>query len=187
MNIEERLAVIEARLRKAEDHLAILNLLNSYGPLVDSGSSEAAADLWIAGGGYNYSGGNSNGTRLEAPEQLIAIYEGAGHQTLVKTGSAHLQATPRITITGDHATAIGYSFVILREDDRWFVLRAAINDFSLVRTPQGWRIAERFNRTLTGSEDSHEVMRRVLGESLLRDRSRHSPANPCSAVRDRAT
>ena len=164
LTTEQRLAAIEARLRNAEDHLAILNLLNSYGPLVDSGASAAAADLWEVGGGYNYSGGNSNGTRLEAPDQLVAIYEGAGHQSLISTGSAHLQATPKITIDGDRATAIGYSFVILREGDRWYILRAAINDFSLVRTAQGWRIAERFNRTLIGSEDSHEVMRRVLGD-----------------------
>ena len=40
MTTEDRLAALEVRLQAAEDHLAILNLLNSYGPLVDSGGVE---------------------------------------------------------------------------------------------------------------------------------------------------
>ena len=54
MTLEERLAALEARLQAAEDHLEILNLINSYGPLVDSGMDQDAAALWVAGGGYNY-------------------------------------------------------------------------------------------------------------------------------------
>ena len=163
MTLEERVEQLEARLRQAEDRLEIIDLLNRYGPLADSGSSQEAAALWIEGGGYNYSGGKSGGTRLEAPDQLVEIYDGDGHRGLMAAGCAHLTATPAITIDGDRATAIGYTFVILREEDRWFVFRAAINDFSLVRTDDGWRISERYNRTLTGSEESHEVMKRVLG------------------------
>jgi hypothetical protein len=162
VDTEQRIAALEARLRRAEDHLEILNLLNSYGPLVDSGMSHEAADLWTPGGGYNYSGGNSNGTRIEAPEGLVAVYEGAGHQSLFRTGSAHLMATPKVTIDGDRAHAVGYSFVILREGERWIVFRAAINDYELVRAADGWRIAERTNRTLTGSEESHALMRKVM-------------------------
>jgi SnoaL-like domain len=157
---DERIETLERRLRAAEDHLAILNLLASYGPLVDSCNAEAAAGLWVEGGGYNYSGGNSNGTRLEAPADLIKVYEGAGHLSLVAAGCSHLTATPAVTVHGDHATALGYSYVVLKEGDRWFLFRAAINEWKLVRTPAGWRIAERFNRTLTGTEESHEVMRR---------------------------
>jgi hypothetical protein len=37
LSTEERLAALETRLRVAEDKLEILDLLNSYGPLVDSG------------------------------------------------------------------------------------------------------------------------------------------------------
>lgn len=161
MNQDERIALLERRLCAAEDQLAILNLLNSYGPLVDSGDAQAAAKLWVEGGGYNYSGGNSNGTRLEAPVELVKVYEGAGHMSLVGAGCSHLHATPVITVNGDHAVALGYSYVILKEDDRWFVFRAAINEWKLVRAAAGWRIAERFNRTVSGTEDSYEVMRRI--------------------------
>lgn len=163
MSIEERLAAVEARLQAAEDRLAILDLLNSYGPLVDSGSAREAAALWVEGGGYNFSGGMSGGTRLEAPAQLVAMYESEGHMGLVGNGVSHFTGTPRITLDGDRARAVGYSFVVLREGERWFLWRAAINEWRLVRTGQGWRIEERLNRTLDGSPASHEVMRRVLG------------------------
>ncbi|MEO6093684.1 MAG: nuclear transport factor 2 family protein [Novosphingobium sp.] len=164
MGLEERVAALEGRLRAAEDHLAILNLLNSYGPLVDSGSSEQAAALWVEGGGYSYTGGSSRETRLEAPEQLIAVYEGSGHQTLVKTGTAHLLTAPKITIDGDCASAVAYTVVVLREGDRWYIMRAAINHYALIRTTEGWRISERLNRTLTGGDESLEIMRRIIGQ-----------------------
>jgi hypothetical protein len=163
MNAEKRLAALEARLRAAEDHLEILNLLMSYGPLVDSKTSEPAADLWIEGGSYSFTIPTGEPARLESPEGLIGMYEGEAHRGLVDTGCAHLTATPKITIKGDTANAVGYSFVVLKEDDRWFLWRAAINHWSLARTERGWRIVERFNRPLNGSPESHETMRRVLG------------------------
>lgn len=161
MTIEDRLAALEARCRAAEDHLEILNLLNSYGPLVDSGSDKLAPQLWVEGGGYNYAkvGGGSN--RLEAPEPLGTMYRGEGHMGLVETGCAHLTATPKITIDGDSAEAVGYSFVILRDGAHWYVWRAAVNHWTLKRTDAGWRIQERFNRTLDGSAESHDIMRKV--------------------------
>jgi hypothetical protein len=162
LDFEQRIAALETRLQVTEDHLEILHLLNSYGPLVDSGSSIPAAELWVEGGGYNFSGGISGGTRLTAPDQLVAMYETEGHKALVNAGVSHLTATPRITVHGDTAEAVGYSFVILREGDRWYFWRAAINHWILERTPNGWRIKERFNRGLDGSQDSHDTMRKIL-------------------------
>jgi len=162
MSLFERLDALEARLRRAEDHLEILNLLNAYGPLVDSGASAAAAELWAPGGGYAFSGGVGDGTRIPAGPALVDVYESAWHQELIRTGSAHLTATPVVTVAGDDATAVGYSFVIRREEDRWFVLRAAANRWTLRRTEDGWRVAERTNSVLDGSTDSHDLLRRVL-------------------------
>lgn len=163
MSTEDRLAALEARLQAAEDHLAILNLLVSYGPLVDSKTSEPASELWIKGGGYNFDGPMSGGGgRLEAPDDLVAMYESEGHGNLVSTGVSHFTGTPKIKVHGDTADAVGYTFVILREGERWFVWRAAVNHWTLARTEQGWRIVERFNRTLNGSPESHATMRKVL-------------------------
>jgi hypothetical protein len=162
MSIEDRLAALEARLKAAEDHLAILNLLNSYGPLVDSCTAKEAGELWVEGGGYNFGLNDGATKRLVAPDEVAGMYSWPGHVDLTRTGCAHLTATPKITIDGDRAQAVGYSFVVLREGERWFAWRAAINHWTLRRTPQGWRIQERTNRTLDGSDESHETMRKVL-------------------------
>jgi hypothetical protein len=161
MTTEERFAALESRLRAAEDHLEILNLLNSYGPLVDSATAEPAGKLWVAGGGYNFTLPGGGTKRLGAPDEIAAMYGWPGHLDLVNTGCAHLTATPKITVAGDSAQAVGYSFVVLREDERWFLWRAAVNHWTLARTADGWRIVERFNRALDGSPESHETMRLV--------------------------
>lgn len=161
MSIEDRIAALEARLRKAEDHLEILNLLNSYGPLVDSATGEAAGELWVKGGGYNFTLPEGGDKRLVAPDEIAGMYSWQGHLDLVNTGCAHLTATPKITVEGDEAQAVGYSFVVLREGERWFLWRAAVNHWTFHRTPDGWRIVERFNRALNGSPESRETMRKV--------------------------
>lgn len=156
MNVEERLAALEKRMRAAEDELAITRLLLSYGPLVDSAQGKAASELWVEDGTHDV-GGRTKFTR----KQLEEMYAGEGHQALIHTGSSHLTVSPRVTIDGDKAEATAYSFVMLKEGERWYVWRAAFNHWNLVRTAHGWRIATRFNRVLDGSEDSFDVMRRM--------------------------
>lgn len=162
MDTEDRLAALEARLRKAEDQLEILNLLNTYGPLVDSATAEPAGALWEAGGGYSFTLPDGGTKRLSAPDEIAGMYGWPGHLDLVNTGCAHLTGTPKITVDGDEAQAVGYSVVILKESERWFLWRAAVNHWTLRRTADGWRIAERVNRALDGSAESHAIMRRVL-------------------------
>ena len=158
MDVEQRLAALERRVQAAEDQLAIIRLLNSYGPSVDSGSSLEAADLWIEGGAYDVGGG----FRSVGHEELRKIWENEGHMGLVNQGVSHMTATPRITVDGDIAEAVAYSYVVLKREEDWHVWRAAINHWTLVRTKDGWKIKERFNRVLDGAPESHEVMRRVL-------------------------
>lgn len=161
MTVEHRLAALEARVLAAEDHLAILNLLNSYGPLVDSATAAEAGRLWVEGGGYNFGMPDGSNKTLSAPDEIADMYKWQGHLDLVNTGCAHMTATPTISVNNDEAEAIGYSFVVLREGDRWFLWRAAVNQWTLRRTEDGWRIVDRFNRTLDGSEVSHDIMRKV--------------------------
>ena len=99
---------------------------------------------------------------VAAPDALVAVYEGAGHQHLIRTGSSHLTATPRIQLDGDRAEAVAYSYVVLKEGERWVLWRAAINHWTLRREAGGWRIAERINRILDGSPGAHDLMRKVL-------------------------
>ena len=52
--------------------------------------------------------------------------------------------------------------MVLTRGEEWFIMRGAINHWQLVRTTEGWRIKERFNRVLDGTPESHEVMQRAL-------------------------
>lgn len=162
MDREARLLELESRLRAVEDQLEIQNLLMTYGPLVDSATAEPAGALWVDGGGYNFTLPDGGTKRLAAPDEIAGMYGWPGHLDLVNTGCAHMTATPKITVDGDDAQAVGYSVVILKEGDRWFLWRAAVNHWTLKRTADGWRIAERFNRALDGSPDSHATMKKVL-------------------------
>ena len=160
MSVEDRLAALEKRVQAAEDQLEIIRLLNSYGPLVDSGESQPAAHLWVEGGAYDIGGGH----RLHAYDELASMYDGKGHQDLIHTGSAHLTAPARITVKGDTAEAVAYSFVVLKKKDGegWDFWRAAANHWTLIRTAEGWRIKERFNRVLDGSPACHDTLRKAL-------------------------
>lgn len=160
--LEARLAALEARLQAAEDQLEIQNLLMTYGPLVDSATAGPAGRLWVDGGGYTFTLPDGGSKRLSAPEEIAGMYSWPGHLDLVNTGCAHLTATPRITVAGDDAQAVGYSLVVLKEGERWFLWRAAVNHWTLRRTAEGWRIVERFNRALDGSPESHDTMRKVV-------------------------
>jgi len=166
MSIENRLAELEARLdetaarlRVAEDHLEIMRLLVSYGPAVDSCAGAEAAQLWAPDGVYDV--GRRN--RAEGRAAIAAIYDSRMHIGLTQQGSSHLTATPRITVNGDRAEAVAYTFVVLHGggvQENFWIWRGAINHWTLARTAQGWKIVERLNRVLDGSPESHAIMRR---------------------------
>jgi hypothetical protein len=158
MSVQERLAALEQRLLAAEDQLEIIQLLNTFGPLVDCGDNERAARLWVEGGAYDVGGYH----RALAYHDLVRIWGSDDMKNLINSGCAHLTATPRITVNGETAEAVAYAFVILKEGDRWYFWRASINHWTLVRTRDGWRIKERFNRPLDGSKESHDTLRKVM-------------------------
>jgi hypothetical protein len=163
VSIEERLAAVEARLRTAEDTLEIMRLVNSYGPLADSGSSHEAASLWTEDGVYDVGGSDTTTPhRTVGYDKLKAIYDSPAHQELIHIGSAHAVGPLSVSVDGDRAEAVGFSQVFKKDGESWMVWRAAINHFALVRTEDGWRIETRTNRVLNGSDASHQIMRKVI-------------------------
>ena len=163
MSIEERVTALEARLRTAEDTLEIMRLVNSYGPLADSGSAHEAASLWTEDGVYDVGGSDTTTPhRTVGYDKLKAIYEAPAHQELIHIGSAHFVGPLSVTVDGDRAEAVGFSQVLKKRGEEWMVWRAAINHFELVRTPDGWRMQTRTNRVLNGSDISHQTMRKVI-------------------------
>jgi hypothetical protein len=150
--LEVRVAALETRVRQLEDHLAVMRLINSWGPAVDTGSSQEAADLWDQDGVLD-----SDLSRLEGPAAVRAMVESEGQRALIAQGCAHVQSAPVITVDGDRATATAYSQVLLHTQDGHEVWRVSANHWECRRTPDGWRLTTRLNRVIDGTSDSSAV------------------------------
>jgi hypothetical protein len=160
MDIEARFAALEKRVRDAEDQLEIIRLITTYGPLIDANEPAAAADLWVKGGWHQ----SDHHPRQYAPDDIVTVMSSQGMLDWNKLGCTHFYATPKITLHGDTAEAVGYSLCALGAGPDAEVVgqvtlhRAAINHWTFVRTPDGWRINERRNRAVNGSEAARELM-----------------------------
>ena len=157
--LERRVAALEGRVQLLEDHVAILRLVGSWGPAVDTGSSQAAGDLWDETGVLE-----SDLSRLEGPAAVTAMVESAGQQDLIARGCAHVQTAPVVTVEGDRAMVIAYSQVYLHTDQGHAVWRVSANRWECARTPAGWRITRRVNRAIDGTGASHDILTQALEE-----------------------
>jgi hypothetical protein len=156
--VEDRLAALEKRLRAAEDQLEIIRLVGSYAPAVDSGANHAAAALWTEDGVYDVGGLSRAVGRGEIAARIDLNQDAAARDR----GYGHLLTTPRITLDGDTAEAVNYSFAFTRKDrdDRWELERASANHWRLTRTLDGWRVVERFNRLVDGAQIARDTLRK---------------------------
>jgi SnoaL-like domain len=151
--LDARLAALESRVRELEDHLAVLRLINSWGPAVDTGSSQQAGALWDESGVLE-----SDLSRLEGPAAVVAMVESDGQQALIRKGCAHVQSAPVVTIDGDHAVAVAYSQVFLHSENGHEVWRVSANRWDCHRTPDGWRLTRRVNRVIDGEPAARSVL-----------------------------
>jgi hypothetical protein len=157
---EDRLAGLERRVQRLEDEVAVLRLVNSWGPAVDTGSSEAAAALWHEDGVLE-----SDLSHLQGPGAIFAMVETDAQQALITQGCAHVQSAPIVRIDGDEAEAVTYSQVYLHADEGHAVWRVSANLWQFGRTPEGWRVTRRANRVIDGSTEAHDILARALGPS----------------------
>ena len=155
--LQATVEALAARVQLLEDQLAITQLVSSYGPAVDSGSSEAAARLWTEDGVFDvppYATWKGHG-------EIAGMVEGEGHQGLIMNEAAHVLASPRIVIDGDEARGWSYALNIRwdAEEERFWVARVSANGWRWRRRTDGWRIVYRVNRNLDGTEEPREVLR----------------------------
>ena len=148
--IDERFAELEKRLKAAEDYIAILTLLNNYGPAADSAAGQAVATAWTDDGVYDVGGL----FRAKGHDQIAAMFDVPQHHENIRRGCAHVIVAPNITIKGDLAEAVAYTLLLSRNETGYEVPRASTNHWRLTRTDQGWRIAERVSRVLDGSQEA---------------------------------
>lgn len=156
-DVSARLSAMEDRIRRLEDEIAICHLISSYGPAVDTGSGAAAGELWADRGTYQF-----DDTTLVGPADLEAMVAGEGHQSLIRQGCAHIMALPVVHVDGDRARATGYSRVYLHQTDGYEVWRVSANHWELERTPSGWKVTRRVNRTIDGAPEARDLLRRAL-------------------------
>ena len=104
MTVEERLAVLEQRLRRAEDELAIARLVASYGPLADAGDADAVAGLWAEDGEYDV-----DGWHMRSRADIAEMVRSPAHQGLISGGSAHFLGPVHIDVAGDEAVVAAFA------------------------------------------------------------------------------
>ncbi|HET6812275.1 MAG TPA: nuclear transport factor 2 family protein [Acidimicrobiales bacterium] len=156
---EARIRALEERIGALEDQLALYRLVSTYGPAVDTGSGTEAAALWAEDGAYEF-----DTSRLDGPEGIAAMVAGETHQALIRQGCAHILALPVVTVDGDQASATGYSRVYRHMEDGYEVWRVSANHWRFRRTPEGWKVTHRVNRTLDGSPEARRILRRAFDD-----------------------
>lgn len=166
--LDELRATVEAltaRVRTLEDQFEITQLVAQYGPSVDSGSGDATAALWTEDGTFDA----VPHMEMRGRRDIAGMVHGDGHQSLIENGCAHVLTVPHVVIDGDEAEGRSYALNIRwdPEADRFWVARVSANTWRWVRTARGWRIAERVNAPLDGTE----AHRRMLAPPTTEDSS----------------
>lgn len=160
-DIEDRLARIEGQLQALSDHVAVCQVIARYGPQADSADSLErglkVGALWAEDGVYDL----AEGWAGQGPEGVAGLLDNDVHRALVRDGAAHIPSLPHVTVDGDRATAINYSRVYKHVDGAFVVWRVSVNNWTLTRTPQGWKVTQRTNRLLDGSDEGRALLRAI--------------------------
>ena len=149
---------MEERLGRIEDQLEIYQLISKYGPSVDSGSFQDAADLWTDDGVYEIPGVGS----FSGHDGIFSLLEADLHQKLIHGGSAHVLSLPYVTIDADTAVATNYGRVYTPNADGFGIFRAIAIRWEFVRTETGWRCVRRINQLLDGRQEARDLLAQGL-------------------------
>ena len=161
--LEARLVAAETGLDRAADELAVLRLLASYSPRVDSGDAEGVAELWTEDGVYDVDTGV-----LDGHDGLVEMVNGDAHQGLIAHGCGHVPSLPVVLLDGDRAVATGYTQLVVRSSrpGRYTVLRVTASRWELERRgrvdapDRGWRVVLRTARAVTDDGEGRELLGR---------------------------
>ncbi len=152
---------LEQRLQHVEDMIAIYQAISAYGPSVDSDCFGEAAELWAAHGTYEIPGI----AKCEGREEIIGLFEGDQHQTLIRNGAAHVLSMPHVTIEKDRAVATNYGRVYVPREDGFGLYRVIATRWEFVRTDKGWKIERRINHLLDGRAEARDLLGQGIKES----------------------
>ncbi|WP_405097429.1 nuclear transport factor 2 family protein [Micromonospora sp. NBC_01412] len=167
MTENDPIAALERRVRELEDRLALLQILASYGPGVDSGAATATAELWTEDGTYD-----TDLVTMAGRTAIADMVTSDRHHQLIEDGSAHLQGIPHIQVTGDTAVVTAYSQLVLRnrDSDSYRIWRTGVNRWEFIRTAEGWKATHRINRQLDGSVEARDLLGTAVNGTPSADR-----------------
>jgi ketosteroid isomerase-like protein len=148
-------AQLADRVQLLEDKLAIMNLISSYGPAVDSGQAEKVSGLWTEDGLYDVDTGAMNGRG-----EIEAMVHSRNHQSYIHGGSGHLLYPPHIQLNGDTAVATCHSQLVLRDTGTgvYGVARITANRWELSRIDGEWKVTRRVGRVLDGGDEGRGIL-----------------------------
>jgi len=156
MKLTPEALTLEQRLRRLEDHLEIQQLIAAYGPAADSCDVDAILRAWHKDCVYDVGGID----RYEGHARMRQVYTTEFHRQLVRQGSAHAGTPAYIVIEGDRATATHYGTLYTHQDGRFVLVRLIASRWDLQRFDgEGWRVMQRTNRLLDGSEEAQQILR----------------------------
>jgi hypothetical protein len=114
--------------------------------------------LWTSDGSFAVIGGESTFT-MNGRAEIEAMVNG-GHQSLIASGAAHVLTTPHVVVDGDSATGRSHALNIRWDPavDRFWVARVSANQWTFARTAEGWKVLERINCNLDGSEMARALL-----------------------------
>ena len=148
------MADLSKRVRELEDHLAIYQLVASYGPGVDSESGAVVGALWSEDGSYDPGGVSS----YQGRQAVAGLVDGPLHQRYLQAGCAHVLSLPAVSVNGDAAVAVNHSRVYLHEGDHWRLERVSANRWELRRIDGTWQVDRRTNRLLDGAQEARALL-----------------------------
>src|SRR5436190_8107829 len=162
---------LEERIRAIEDRLAIYNLIDSHPASADTGAQSYIRSIFTEDGVLDL-GGDKTATGNEV---IAGMSQRPAHQEAIRGGLAHFAGLPHVKIDGDRAVVTSYLQILSPHPTAepvevpahgksrgYRVHRAGANRWELVRAPAGWKIKRRSFRSLDGSPDALDILRRAL-------------------------
>ncbi|HUZ75600.1 MAG TPA: nuclear transport factor 2 family protein [Stellaceae bacterium] len=161
---------LEDRLRDVEDRLEILNLVAAHPPGADTGATEYIRTAWTEDGSFDLGSDKD----IKGRENIAAHVRTPAHLAAIENGIGHFAGLPHIAIKGDTAIVTSYLQILVPQTQGdpvtianhgtskgYRVHRLGTNRWTLVRTPDGWKIKSRVSRPV-GTEEARQILRQGL-------------------------